>query len=220
MPNATTPTENPPHPHVEADYLPLASRYTAAWAELNARITARQNVILLFVPVVTAVLGAITSPMVRWELALAVPVFSVLIFSLVLMHELNIGSLHNFCSWCEAINNPEGRLPCYHHASHPWSQRTPLYRRLNDLVLATMFAAANIITGETIRVRTSGESAAAARLPEMFWVFAIGIALLVVTVPTLARRMLSLRAWSPTPLARVAGHVNGAPRASAERTGT
>lgn len=76
--------------------LALGNRYIAAWGEINARIQGRDNIILTFVIVAVAIIGAALSsdnPVLALYLPLAVPWMALILTQLWTAHDLLIGLL-------------------------------------------------------------------------------------------------------------------------------
>jgi uncharacterized membrane protein YfcA len=97
-----------------AEDLPLATRYTMAWAEINSRIEARQQVFLYAaLTSVTALVGAVAALLQddvpeRWLKAFAIGLAAVVwafVFS-IRHHEQIIRLLSEFCSECEGQVRP------------------------------------------------------------------------------------------------------------------
>jgi len=117
----------------------LNYRYSGAWGEISTRINARQNVISIFIALTFPVLGLCLTDDSFSILLWLIPPVTVLSTLLVKMHEEMIGNLHNYCRWCEQIDNDEGELPSYHVDSDPWSSKNPKIRNKNDIVLQFLF---------------------------------------------------------------------------------
>jgi hypothetical protein len=126
--------------------VPLAQRYTAAWAEINTRLVSRQTVSLYAaaaaVTVTSLIVGSITGPQADsfllggWAdgLCAGLVVLS-WTFALWIRHnDATIGLLSAFCRSLEMIDDPMNTdgLPAWHNESQGWIVRARRYRRYSD----------------------------------------------------------------------------------------
>lgn len=118
--------------------VPLFVRYQSAWAELNERLQARQNVNLVYATVSWAVLASAASgqgsnAFAIW-LGLLLPILS-LAFALWLCHQdLTIGLLSKFCSACERWGDEANysKIPSWHSPTQGVMSRALKYRIFSD----------------------------------------------------------------------------------------
>jgi hypothetical protein len=132
---------------VDANY-----RYTAAYQEVNARITQRQQALALYVTLVVSLLAALVALKpteksglipVEW-LILGFPGASLCLALLNYKSERAITNLRRFLSALEQLDNAHHFLPSYN--THPtWSEGANQARRFHDYAAAVLVAGGNLI---------------------------------------------------------------------------
>lgn len=131
-------------------HVDLNTRYLGAWSEINARLQARQLVLVAFAPLaiggVTVALGisSDTRPDAAGWMAMLLPLLA-LSFALWTYHnDAIIGLLGAVCRECErqcdAGGHREPPLPAFHTPEQRWIVHGLGYRRLVDWGLALLFA--------------------------------------------------------------------------------
>lgn len=120
--------------------VPISTRYSYAWAELNTRIQARQNVHLAFTSFVWLALSYSinnisqfgTTNFGHW-IGFLMP-FASLPFSLWNAHnDITIGLLSAFCSECEQWEENKGKyFPAWHSQEQGWMHEALEIRKLSD----------------------------------------------------------------------------------------
>lgn len=180
-----------PSPIVDANY-----RFIAAYNEVNARVTQRQQALTLYVSLIVSLLAALVAlrpssvaPVapVEW-LILGFPVASVCFAFLNYKAERSITNLRTFLSMLEKLGGASENLPSY-NTDPTWSQNANKARRFHDYAAAVLIAGGNLV----------GLGAAHAIFPQRFAIapvfmyVAIGLALASFFVVLLTPR------WSYVP---------------------
>jgi hypothetical protein len=132
---------------VDANY-----RFIAAYQEVNARISQRQQALALYVTLVVSLLAALVALKpgeaeadvpVEWLIA-GFPVASICLAFLNYKAERAITNLRRFLSALEQLNNAHEDLPSYN--THPtWALGANKARRFHDYAAAVLVAGGNII---------------------------------------------------------------------------
>lgn len=127
---------------VDANY-----RYIAAYQEVNARISQRQQALALYITLVVSLLAAIValqgrgSISIEW-LLLGFPVASVCLAFLNYKAERAITNLRRFLSVLEQLGAAHEQLPSYN--THPtWAQGANKARRFHDYAAAVLVLGGN-----------------------------------------------------------------------------
>lgn len=132
---------------VDANY-----RFIAAYQEVNARISQRQQALALYVTLVVSLLAALVALKpgaggeevpVEWLIA-GFPVASICLAFLNYKAERAITNLRRFLSALEQLNNAHEELPSYN--THPkWALGANKARRFHDYAAAVLVAGGNLI---------------------------------------------------------------------------
>jgi hypothetical protein len=132
---------------VDANY-----RFIAAYQEVNARISQRQQALTLYVTLVVSLLAALVALKpgeagadvpVEWLIA-GFPVASICLAFLNYKAERAITNLRRFLSALEQLNNAHDELPSYN--THPtWALGANKARRFHDYAAAVLAAGGNLI---------------------------------------------------------------------------
>ncbi|MEO3713210.1 hypothetical protein [Roseateles flavus] len=126
--------------YVDANY-----RFIAAYQEVNARVTQRQQVLALYVSLVVSLLAALvalrpapgqTAAPVEW-LILGFPVASLCLAFLNAKAERAITNLRQFLARMEQLDEAHLRLPSYNTDPH-WSAGANRARRFHDYTAAVL----------------------------------------------------------------------------------
>ncbi|RZI43814.1 hypothetical protein EGT07_08600 [Herbaspirillum sp. HC18] len=134
-------------PIVDANY-----RFIAAYNEVNARVTQRQQAITLYVSLIVSLLAALValrpssaaSPApVEW-LILGFPVASVCFALLNYKAERAITNLRTFLSVLEKLGGASETLPSY-NTDPMWSRNANKARRFHDYAVALLVAGGNLL---------------------------------------------------------------------------
>lgn len=130
---------------VDANY-----RYIAAYQEVNARISQRQQALVLYVTLVVSLLAALVALKsssadkdipVEW-LAFGFPVASTCLAFLNYKAERAITHLRHFLSTLEQLGNAHEFLPSY-NTDPQWAQRANIARRFQDWAAAILVMGGN-----------------------------------------------------------------------------
>lgn len=130
---------------VDANY-----RFIAAYQEVNARITQRQQALALYVTLVVSLLAALVAlrpapgspaPPIEW-LLLGFPVASLCLALLNYKAERAISNLRSFLSALERLGDAHLALPSYNTEPH-WAAGANKARRYHDLATTTLAAGGN-----------------------------------------------------------------------------
>ncbi|GAB4058217.1 hypothetical protein [Uliginosibacterium sediminicola] len=130
---------------VDANY-----RFIAAYQEVNARITQRQQVLTLYVSIVLSLLAALVAlrpstgaqeAPVEW-LILGFPVASICLAFLNYKAERAITNLRRFLSSMERLGNAHHALPSY-NTDPQWASGANKARRFHDYAAAVLAAGGN-----------------------------------------------------------------------------
>lgn len=178
---------------VDANY-----RFIAAYQEVNARITQRQQALTLYVSLVLSLLAALVAlrpaeggaePPVEW-LILGFPVASLALSFLNYKAELAITNLRHFLAVLERLNEAHLQLPSY-NTDPSWARGANRARRFHDYTAAVLAAGGN----------AAGLGAALAIYPQRFaatpWFLYLGV---VLALGSLAVLLVTPR-WSYRPAA-------------------
>lgn len=178
-------------PIVDANY-----RFIAAYNEVNARVTQRQQALTLYVSLIVSLLAALValrpssaaSPApVEW-LILGFPVASICFALLNYKAERAITNLRTFLSVLEKLGGASESLPSY-NTDPMWSRNANKARRFHDYAVALLVAGGNLL----------GLGAAQAIYPQRFvetpafMAVAVGLGVCAVVVVLLTPR------WSYVP---------------------
>lgn len=134
-------------PYVDANY-----RFIAAYQEVNARITQRQQALALYVTLVVSLLAALvalrpgqggSAPPIEW-LILGFPVASVCLAMLNYKSERAISNLRHFLAELERLDDAHTRLPSY-NTDPQWSAGANRARRFHDFAAAILALGGNAI---------------------------------------------------------------------------
>lgn len=145
---------------VDANY-----RFIAAYQEVNARVTQRQQALALYISIIVSLLAALvalrpigTTPPapIEW-LILGFPVASICFAFLNFKAEKAITNLRKYLSVLERLGDAHLALPSY-NTDPEWSASANHARRFHDYAVAILIAAGNI----------AGLSAAFAIYPSRF----------------------------------------------------
>lgn len=175
---------------VDANY-----RFIAAYQEVNARISQRQQALTLYVSLVVSLLAALVALKpgasggelpVEW-LVLGFPVASTSLAFLNYKAERAITNLRRFLATLEQLGNAHQELPSY-NTDPQWAQGANKARRFHDYASAVLVAGGNAIgLGAVIRIYPERIS----ENPLVIWISA-AVALLsllaVVLTPRLSYR--------------------------------
>lgn len=132
---------------VDANY-----RFIAAYNEVNARITQRQQALALYVTLVVSLLAALVALKsgeargevpVEW-LMLGFPVASLSLAFLNYKAESAITNLRRFLSALEQLDNAHDELPSY-NTHQKWAIGANKARRFHDYATAVLVAGGNLI---------------------------------------------------------------------------
>jgi hypothetical protein len=136
-----------PTPIVDANY-----RFIAAYNEVNARVTQRQQALALYVSLIVSLLAALvalrpsssaTQAPVEW-LILGFPVASVCFAFLNYKAEKAITNLRTFLSMLERLGGANEHLPSY-NTDPKWSRNANKARRYHDYAVAVLVAGGNLV---------------------------------------------------------------------------
>lgn len=123
--------------------VPVAQRYQAAWAEINARLQSRQNLGAVYMTATVAMLGAsFASPSagsdgVVWRMpfVIVLPFFSFAVARWVRHNDAIIGLLNSYCASLEEVEDfPE--VPAWQHPQHGFIRAALEYRLWTDQAVA------------------------------------------------------------------------------------
>lgn len=127
-------------------FVPIYVRYSYAWAEINARIQARQQVSINFTTVSWLILSVVVSvpneyQQARQWLAFLLPFFSLTFAFWICHNDATIGLLSKFCAFCEQFPDEEyaRKLPSWHDPSQGWITQALLYRNFSDWAFILTF---------------------------------------------------------------------------------
>jgi hypothetical protein len=136
-----------PNPIVDANY-----RFIAAYNEVNARVTQRQQALALYVSIIVGLLAtmvalrpssAIAQAPVEW-LILGFPVASICFAFLNYKAERAITNLRTFLSKLEQLGGANEYLPSY-NTDPSWSCEANKARRFHDYAVAVLVATGNLV---------------------------------------------------------------------------
>lgn len=168
--------------HVDANY-----RFIAAYQEVNARITQRQQALALYVTLVVSLLAALVAlrpasagaaePPVEW-LVLGFPVASLCLALLNHKSERAISNLRTFLARLEQLDDAHLRLPSY-NTEPQWAVNANQARRFHDLATAVLALGGNTLGfGAAWQIYPQ-------RLGHAGWLVGAGLAVAVVSVVVL-----------------------------------
>jgi hypothetical protein len=180
---------------VDANY-----RFMAAYQEVNARISQRQQALALYVTLMVGLLAALVALKpgegasklpIEW-LVLGFPVSSTCLAFLDYKAERAISNLREFLSQLEKLHGAHMYLPSY-NTDPKWAMGANRARRFHDFAAAVLVAGGNSIgLGAVLRIYPDRMAAN----PEIFWISAFVAACSFVALLLIPR-------WSYKPHIRV-----------------
>lgn len=126
-------------------------RFIAAYQEVNARVTQRQQALALYVSIIVSLLAALvalrptntsTPAPIEW-LILGFPVSSICFAFLNFKAEKAITNLRTYLSVLERLGNAHEQIPSY-NTDPVWSKSANKARRFHDYAVAVLVAGGNI----------------------------------------------------------------------------
>lgn len=178
---------------VDANY-----RFIAAYQEINARITQRQQALALYVTLIVSLLAALVALKpgqgasqlpIEW-LVLGFPVASTCLAFLNYKAERAITNLRHFLSELEKLDNAHESLPSY-NTDPKWAMGANKARRFHDFAAAVLVAGGNAIgLGAVIKIYPERM----ADNPLVIW-----LTIIVAVVSFVALLLIPRWSYRPTP---------------------
>jgi hypothetical protein len=144
MHEPTPPASQTPDPK---HYGFLEQEYSSAWASINARIAARQNVQLTFTTVSGAACGMLLAeyPKVPPVFALILPPICLAFVLWHAQHNLTIALLAKFCEECEVTVREHFSIPAWHSPTQQWMKHTQLFRTFTEIGFLIVLCLVNAV---------------------------------------------------------------------------